>query len=199
MAERKDLIAIAGMLDIHAADPTQDGDNNNKTDLELLQNIVKKLECLIRPSHHDPSSLTSNQQKLVACMDNGQFPDSLAFPKALRAKQNLRENSQIWKDLRKFNDLLKNDYSCRRQMLIHRLDCTVESFKWKSSEIRKQAHLEAKGDEKSHKDQKNLNDLIHEKYDSPRIGLAKELQITTSHLLALREIECDSILNSVWK
>lgn len=195
MAERKDLVAIAGLLDIQCDKPQEKG---NETDTEILHKIVSSLESLLKPNQNHQESNPNNRNKLINISSiNGQFPDSLAFPNSVRNSQNLTENVQLWKNLRKFNDLLKNDYSCRRQMLINRLDCTVESFKWKSSEIRKQAHLEAAEGKKSHKDKKSLNDLIHEKYDQARIGLANEPQITISHLLALRETECDNLLNSV--
>lgn len=195
MAERKDLIAIADMLDMHG-DKHQDRDN--ETDIGILHKIVTSLESLLEHDQNRHESIPNNRNKLITAFStNGRFPDSLAFPKPVRDSQNLSENHQLWKDLRKFNDLLRNDYSCRRQMLISRLDCTVESFKWKSSEVRKQAHLEAAEDKKSHKDKKSLNDLIHEKYDQARVGLVNEPQITISHLLALRETDCDSLLNSV--
>lgn len=194
MAQRKDLIAIAEMLFVQD-NSTQNFDN--KMDVEILQTIVMTLESLLiyDEAHHDP--ITGNQNKFLSYLIDKQFPDSLAFPKPIRDSQDLAKNSQIWKNLRTFNDTLKSDYSCRRQMIIARLDCTVESFKWKSSEIKKQAHLEANREKKYHEGEKSLNEKIHEKYDQARIGLAKEPQITISHLLALREIECDNILNSV--
>lgn len=192
MAERKDLIAIGEMLS--TLDPV-DQDTDKQTDVQILQNIIKTLESL--PLTNTKDQPTRNLKTLASYYNNNQFPDSLAFPKTIRDSQNLVENSEIWTDLRKFNDSLKTDYSCRRQMLINRLDCTVESFKWKASETRKQAHLDARGDKSSNKDRKSLNDMIHEKYDQARKGLTREPQITISHLLAMRESECDNLLNSV--
>ena len=43
-------------------------------------------------------------------------------------KTNMTENQ--WKQLHKINQILYEDYKTRRELLLKRLDVTVQSFKW---------------------------------------------------------------------
>lgn len=152
--ERKDLIRIGELLNIH-------GDNDdsilnwtqNKTDLELLKCINQKLDQL--DSDSEVKKLIDDEPVLSA----GQH------------------GTIFWEDLSKFNDLLKQDYTNRRQMLLERLDRTVESFKWKQSNDKKQK--------------------INQLYDKIKANLKSEPEVTLSHLLATKSKDCDRLLNGV--
>lgn len=171
MAERKELLAIYRLLD-NKSPP--DNQVDNKSELELLRNIVTTLE-----------SGKSDKR-----LDKDNLPDSLAFPRDTRDGKNLIEATDIWDRLEKFNNLLRSDYTCRRQMLLKRLDCTVESFKWKGNK--------KQGDDKPlHAKAKSLNDQIHERYDNARSNIRDESQVSMSDLLAIRDTQCDRILNGV--
>lgn len=161
MGERNDLLAIRKLLNI-------DSDINNKTDIELLHSILSMLNS------------SSNDEKLDL-LKQSNLPDSLAFPKNIRSNHALQSKTELWNRLEKLQNMLKTDYSCRRQMLINRLDCTIESFKWKASNLA----------------ETNTSSLIHQMYDLPRARLKKDPDVTISHLLALRDTECDTLLNSV--
>jgi len=117
--------------------------------------------------------------------------DSLAFPLEARKRVNMIEANSLWHKLDKFNDQLRQDFTCRRQMLLKRLDCTVESFKWKGSASK--ANHGCSGDQKG--TTKSLNDRIHEAYETIRVKLKDEPQVGLPHLLAARESECDRLLN----
>lgn len=175
MAERKELLAMAKLLG------REDTCLQNKTDLELLKIIVAQVE-----SNKDPLNLLD-------------FEDSLAFPQATRDKIQLIGAGHLWSQLDSFNDQMRQDYTCRRQMLLRRLDCTVESFKWKgstTSSSNSASGLGAAGDG-SDSTTKTLNDQIHECYEKARIRLKEEPQVTLAHLLAARETGCDKLLNGV--
>lgn len=176
MGERSDLLAICKLLNINDI-------NNDQTDIELLKAVLSTLN----------SSHNSNKQ--LQLLDKSKLPDSLAFPETIRCNNNLQEKTELWNELKQFQDLLRTDYSCRRQMLINRLDCTIESFKWKASDLAKSNNATDKNDQSQK--EKSLNDIIHEKYEQPRMGLKKDPDVTMSHLLALRETECDILLNGV--
>lgn len=171
MSERNDLLTICKLLNIHDI-------NNNKSDIELVKEILSTLNS------------PSDTNKQLQLLNQSILPDSLAFPKTIRSNNNLQAKTELWNKIKKFQDLLKADYSCRRQMLINRLDCTIESFKWKASDLATDKSSQSSRG-------KSLNDMIHEKYEQPRMGLRRDPDVTISHLLALRETECDTLLNGV--
>lgn len=179
MTERKDLISICRNLNIINSDELA----NDKTDIELLRLILDNLNVSVGD--------TSNTSYLGHKLNTHDLPDSLAFPASTRKSTNLVEQTELWDKLAKFNDLLKLDYACRRQMLLNRLDCTVESFKWKNSSDQVASNRD------NSRPQVSSNDQIHEKYDTIRRELKDEPQIGLDHLLALRENERDYLLNSV--
>lgn len=174
MAESKELKSICELLGIEAN--FQEQNNTN-----LLNLIVNKLSTC-------SGSSDQNTKKTAKLIDSERICDSLAFPEKTRCNRNLMTKPELWDNLKQFNDILKLDYSSRRQMLLNRLDCTVESFKWKAAN---------KAAEPASDKNSPLNDLIHEKYEKARMHLRDEPNITLSHLLAVRETESDTLLNSV--
>lgn len=154
--ERKDLIEVYKLL--ASPDELLQRDEhwlNGKTDIELLKSIVDKL--------NQQDDLVGDP--LLPCRSS-----SVSTKSAPR---------ELWTELDKFNNSLRQNFTCRRQMQLNRLDCTVESFKWKSTE-----HSET-------------NDKIHQIYDQIRISLKPEPSVTMSHLLALRLNDCDTLLNEI--
>lgn len=197
MSERKDLIAICEMLGM----PSDQDATNNKTDIELLRDILATLDDEVEQGG-------GSNKRVSTLLAHKTIPDSLAFPQQTRDKLQLAECTNLWEELRQFHHLLKPDYSCRRQMLLNRLDCTVESFKWKASNSNlgkndkgdsktKAGGDAARGQDNSEKKKSSPNELIQEKYDGVRVNLREEPNVTTSHLLALRETECDQIMNGI--
>lgn len=180
-SERADLLTIARALKIQVhADKgasTQPCDN-----IDLLKAIVN----FIKSAQSDPQEQTNDP--IRANLRN--IKDSLAFPANLRDKLKLEDDqnktTNFWIALSKLNDMLRQDYACRRAMLLNRLDCTVESFKWKNS-----------NNNKVNNSEKSINDLIHEKYESARANLRNEPQLNIANLLAVRETESDRLLNCV--
>lgn len=169
MSEKKDLIAIMEALGI--SDRIADSTNT-----DLLRSVISHLKELESKSPNEAEHLTL-----------GNLPDSLAFPASSRDRLSQCDSSLFWAELRRLQNFLRSDHSCRRQMLLNRLDCTVESFKWKGSD----------GSAKQGETKESLNGAIHDRYDKARVGLNDEPNVTLSHLLALRESECDNLLNSV--
>ena len=100
--------------------------------------------------------------------------DSLLLPEGLTL------SPEQWKCLETINEELKGDYSQRREMLLRRCDCTVNSFTWKSDTDRNE--LISK-----------INAAIHEK----RTKLKNTPDITLANALAARQSDCDLLLNSV--
>lgn len=172
MSERKDLIAICEMFNISL-------DWNSKTDADILKSIVAKL-----------NSLETNHEKFSV-------PDSLAFPQSARDLKGVIEDKDLWNELEQFHQLLQNDYTCRRQMLLNRLDCTVESFKWKASKTRNPSNPSGDSRKQGTEGKESLNDRIHQMYDTSRAELKPQPNVKMAHLLALRESDCDKLLNSV--
>lgn len=164
MSEREDLAVIGKLLNLPGGEV--------ESELELLRSIVTHLKS---PS----SKINANK-----------IPESLAFPRKETQHQNLLEANDLWDELHKFNEILRQDHKCRRKMLLNRLDCTVESFMWKGADSNKKetAKIASK---------KSTNDLIHETYEISRLKIKDEPQVDMSHLLAIRETECDTLLNSV--
>lgn len=179
MSETDELLRICELLGISGAATSGDGghktSNNN---LELIRSILNTL-----------NKDTSSQRGQPACLSIQALPDSLAFPAETRGKnRNTLASFELWEYLRNFNDSLKLDYSARRQMLLNRLHCTVESFKWKAAGNPKKS-LPAP-DTKT-------NDLIHKRYENAMVRLKEEPNVSISHLLAARETDCDIVLNSI--
>lgn len=169
MAERKELLAIHQLL--RGADEHVEADQ--MSDLELLKDIVERVKR---------SGVASRQG------------DSVAFPAKTRQAINLTTANGLWNQLEQFDDDLRQDYTCRRQMLLRRLDCTIESFKWKSttaSNPDKVRHEPRDGPRSA------MNDRIHELYERCRLTIKEEPEINISNLLALREKDCDRLLNGV--
>lgn len=146
---------------------------SNQNDIELLRSIASKAKTELQD-----------------------LPDSLAFPLKTRQSSDLLNAHEFWSELSKFDNLLKQDYSNRRQMLLNRLDSTVESFKSKRQQ-RTAENAQNTKKQSQGQNTKSSNELIQEKYEQQRTGLTAEPDVTLSHLLALRVTECDKLLNSV--
>lgn len=167
--ERKELLHIHSLL-MRQEYSQSAADQANASDLAILRKIIS----LVR------------ETKL-----NEQLDESLAFDGDTRDKLSnelrVEAQDQIWQPLEKFDDQLRRDYTCRRQMLLSRLDCTIESFKWKGSN-----KSEPKGGRA-----KSMNEQIHETYDKTRPTMKDEPQVSMARLLAVREKDCDRLLNGI--
>jgi hypothetical protein len=171
-SERKELLRIHSLLVAGRQAPDELDTATNSNDLELLRSVL----ALVRQS----KSLTD------------QLDESLAFDSETRRlmtdERALAEvQQQLWQPLDKFDDQLRRDYTCRRQMLLSRLDCTIESFKWKGAN-----NAPPKGGKA-----KSMNEQIHEVYDRARLNMKDEPQVSISHLLAVRQSDCDRLLNGI--
>jgi len=163
------------------------------SNIELLRTILQRLDILQRPKQesgderpHDSSS-SSTLSPLIS------LPDSLAFPKNARVWNKLANSSEFWAQLEKVKCYLEEDYACRKQLLVHRLDCTIESFKWKSS---KQVDGTNTNPKKHAHQRGTINDQIDERYremGSP----STNPKISMIDLLAIRETDCDKLLNCI--
>lgn len=89
---------------------------------------------------------------------------------------------QSWCAIDKINKAMHDDYKVRRQMLISRCDCTVESFKWKKAD---------------NNDNKDLGSRIDNTYHGLRQKLIPEPTVDLPAALAARESGCFDLLNSV--
>lgn len=159
-------------------------DHNELTNVDLLKLILKKLSSI-----DDTTNIHTDDK--IRSLASERLHDSLAFPEKVRKNRSSPVRPELWENLKNFNDLLSQDYSSRRQMLLNRLDCTVESFKWKADSKARKSH--PPNSEKNNP----INDLIHEKYERARVALKDEPDVTLSHLLAVRETESDILLNTV--
>uniref|UniRef100_A0A6G1S3Q9 Protein FAM98B n=1 Tax=Aceria tosichella TaxID=561515 RepID=A0A6G1S3Q9_9ACAR len=177
-AEHKELLRLHHLLTgQHQHQQQQEGQNPidaSTSDLSLLRTVVSLLKR---------SSQVSSANKL----DESLAFDSDTRGKLLDADVRLEAQDKIWRPLEKFDDQLRRDYTCRRQMLLSRLDCTIESFKWKGSN-----NTEPKGGKA-----KSMNEQIHETYDKARLAMKDEPQVSMAYLLAVRETDCDRLLNGV--
>ncbi|XP_074599202.1 uncharacterized protein LOC141853685 [Brevipalpus obovatus] len=86
---------------------------------------------------------------------------------------------QVWSSLDKADKLFYNDYKLRRQTLIARCDCTIQSFKWKEGE------------------KSDLIKKIDERYNQLKSSLNPEPNVNMAVALATRESGCFDLLNSV--
>lgn len=155
-------VAIAKLLDI----PIDAQANQHQADItDVLRQIDRKLDTL-------PEEIKSKSCQQSAIAPNSTLKDG-------DSRRSLEQKG--WDRLEEINEKLRQDYTIRRQMLLTRVDCTVESFKWKASN-------DAKGE---------LNEKIHAIYDPLRIKLKPEPNVSMAHLLAVREKDCDNMLNSV--
>lgn len=167
-SERKDLDVICDHLGISHH---KGGGGGDVSEVQILKSIVDRIADLKESTHNQrtgDNEASSESREAVLAARLASLPDSLAFPTQRRAQTNLAHNDTLWQQLRRWQDALKQDFSCRRQIMINRLDCTVESFKWKA----------AKGS--------SQNDEIHKRYDPARAKLAAEPGVSTSALLAAR-------------
>lgn len=108
-------------------------------------------------------------RKAISATSGRVDDDSMAFPAEVReTMDNLKMEDNLWSELENFNDHLKQDYTCRRQMLLRRLDCPVESFKRKGASAKNQQ------DCKKHEPKKGaarpIDDEIYEIYDEVRVN-----------------------------
>lgn len=176
--ERADLLAIAKALKLR--DNADEGSQIEQCDeTELLRSIVKCVKSVQSGTHNETSNAALRNVK-----------DSFAFPTTIMNNTGPNDDpnqaTRLWTALSKLNDMLRQDYTCRRAMLLNRLDCTVESFKWKNS-----------NNNKIDGSSKSINDLIHEKYEASRLNMKNEPRVDLANLLAVRETESDSLLNRV--
>lgn len=181
-AERADLLAIGQTLGIF--DSADDESRKQCDNIALLKAIVD----------HIKSAQQATRSTALKDVD-----ESFAFTPEARARlaaQDDPRSTNFWQALSKLNDMLRQDYTHRRTMLLNRLDCTVESFKWKNSNNEKVQSGSNQGTGTSDK-AKSVNDLIHERYESARLKLRNEPQISLAHLLAARKRESETLLNSV--
>lgn len=189
MPDRPQLIAITRLLGLARRQPEHQ--DETRSQLELLANIV---EALKEPAHGQETPVGRLKRALAN-------DDSLAFPHQHRNQLNTNQHQAgpLWHQLDRLDSLFRQDYTCRRKMLLARLDCTVESFKWKAPahSSNTQQQLTSLHNRTTRPKAKSINDQIHEIYDAARIGIKQEPQLTIAHLLAARQTECDKLLNSV--
>lgn len=185
-AERTDLLAIGEALNIF---DSKDESKKQCDNIALLKVIIGH----IKSAQQD---LSRQLNKHDAALKN--IGESFAFTPKARGKVAVHEDPNsmnFWLALSKLNEMLRQDYTHRRAMLLNRLDCTVESFKWKNSNNDKPSRNN-QGTYNNDKT-KTVNDLIQERYESARLKLRNEPQISLAHLLAVRDTESGILLNSV--
>lgn len=124
-------------------------------DIELLSNIVSAVEG----------------QKVAQQVD-----DSLAFPQD--SGLGFDEDHSLWTRLDRLEGQLNKDYTNRRQMLLSRLECTVESFRKKRGSSDSVNRIEAC-------------------YAKQKASLSREPNVSIAHLLAVRSSQGDKLLNGV--
>lgn len=170
MDERTQLLELYNKL---AVKP--DVDLRTVSNAHLLASILKRLDELQIEQH---------------ALGQTQLPDSMAFPgQTINLLDTARAQAEpFWAELTQFNNLLKKEFTRRRQIMITRLDCTVESFKWKSS-----------GPDTSKSTDKDcdINKTIHDTYEASRLRLQPAPNVTLAHLLAARAPDADLWLNGV--
>lgn len=168
--EVANLKSICQLLDINS-------DDNNK--LNLLKCIVDKLDT-IDDVKNQPDSLQE--------LKSHNITNSLAFPDIHDDGVHLDES--VWSELSKYNDMLQQEYSRRREILLSRLNCTVESFKWKSG-------ASTKNNDNQNSESK-LNQLIHQKYEQAQeLGLRLRPNVNMANLIAARADSFDSMANTI--
>ncbi|XP_029963766.1 protein FAM98B-like [Salarias fasciatus] len=75
-------------------------------------------------------------------------------------------SAEQWEQVKKMNEMLSEDYRCRRQMMIKRFQVTLESFAWGEKQTERRAALDSV---------------------PPLASLAGSSQVSLSHLLAARK------------
>lgn len=89
--------------------------------------------------------------------------------------------SEQWTELKQLNETFRKGYSVRREMLLRRLDTTVNSFTWKNSDSSREIDVQ----------------LLKTVYKKCRDQLTITPGITLSHALAARSSDCNSLINDV--
>lgn len=143
------------------------------------------MQTLLLLGVNKPSSDTTAKQLFSSMKEKVQEKlknSSLKNEKPLLLEDGTKLPPQSWAFVDKINKALHDDYKVRRQMLISRCDCTVESFKWKKVDK---------------KDNEDLADEIGQTYASLRHKLDPEPQVTMATALAARESGCFDLLNAV--
>ncbi|XP_065188660.1 protein FAM98A-like [Sycon ciliatum] len=138
----------------------------NQTPAEIVDDSLKTILSTFKLSH-PPSHVPSSQifQKLEAKVKEGitHVPGVLGKPLLTDCLA-----SAEWKKLEEINQELEAEYSLRRQMLLKRLDVTIQSFRWS---------------EKA----KNRDDDIARMFREPRQLLSSTPSVNTSDVLAARD------------
>src|SRR5699024_1466817 len=100
--------------------------------------------------------------------------DSLLLPD----KKNL--TPQQWTELKRLNDAFRQEYSIRREMLLRRVDTTINSFGWKNDPSREV-------------DQALLTSI----YSKSREKIPVAPCITLANALAARGSDCNALISDV--
>ncbi|XP_035745677.1 protein FAM98B [Egretta garzetta] len=132
---------------------------------EIYQEVQAICDALGLPNSSSsdiPPLLTNVEQKIKDILSKVQ---NNLVGKSLLTKPLTSDQAER---LEKINDALRNEYECRRRMLMKRLDVTVQSFGWSDRA-------------------KVKTDDIARIYQPKRYALSPKSTITLAHLLAARE------------
>lgn len=173
--EAASLTSICKLLQIQ-----DDKFSDNK--LELVRKILEKLDTI------DSEKIDASNPLYRFKSEN--ISDSLAFPTEYQSCiLGVDSDDELWSELSKYNDMLRQEYSRRREILLSRLNCTVESFKWKSGGT-------ATAGGRNYESQ--LDQLIHQKYEqAQQLGLRLRPNVGLATLLAVREDRFDLMANII--
>ncbi|UXI19896.1 hypothetical protein NH340_JMT05839 [Sarcoptes scabiei] len=128
------------------------GISSNLKDLKLyFQSVKEKLNQNLLKLQEEDSLLLPNKQKL---------------------------SREQWKELKKINEKLMNEYAIRREMLLRRADLTINSFSWKEDKSRSV-------------DEETIKNIYREN----RKSWSVQPNITLSHSLASRSSDYDPLIN----
>jgi len=134
----------------------------------LLREILQALEFSKPPDGIDIGSLCRKVQERVSTIREKLKSNGLEGKPLFRGT--LSENH--WRQLEKFNKELYTEYKLRREMLLKRLDVTIQSFQWSSNKSEK---LRAR------------NQAISELFQTKRVKLDSKPVVSMSELLAARD------------
>lgn len=103
------------------AEDCQEYKDDNRTALEMEAEWTLLLHALDLNASSQFEDVLNQVQTRLANLPDGNMADPL-LSTSLTAEQ--------WMQLKKINQILSEDYQCRRQMIIKRFQVTLESFTW---------------------------------------------------------------------
>lgn len=114
------------------------------------------------------------KERLCKCFPRLNEEDSLLLPEGKQL------SLEQWDELKKLNELLRDEYSLRRDLMLRRAQTTMNAFCWKQDSSREA-------------DEQHIKKI----YSASSKKLSKVPSVTLSHSLAARNSDCKSLIHDM--